>query len=511
MEIESGVLQLAAKELKLKWDEIKDDLKVVVYTDGGAVKCTKVGGFATGGGVHGYIYVDTPTKTNSNAPDGHSPTVEGYLPKAKVVEPLYKVSVLTYFDVAIPLGKGTNNTAELSAGLVALALILESQEKEDFTITGYRLLSDSEYFVKHYNEFLEGWHERGYTSATGSPLKNVDLWKKVHALKQEIGSLGVVTWVKAHDGEAGNTIADYLATCGVNMTLNGAILPAWVHLYQKEYGDTTHELSPVLTEKRFYIHRDNLKNNIYYQMSMGKRWPSDEEGKRDSVGKRIADTCISVVHLEKAETVLDDLSDFCRDKADLSGLMYGRLDFLNKGGLHNRLNTLGCDILRPTKMQVITPTDTELLTELNPARLSWRLAQQYETLADILYGFVTYYPEERDRLLYEVQEITGQIYLNKEGKTKSYELYDEDEDNAVIPVRALVNDRDTVIDLTMDVDIPSLASLKRLGKLLPEVYLLTWSDHKQDKAVNYACVFKVGGDTGLWTSAYSNMHFLSNP
>lgn len=507
MKLNVDVLRHAAKSLKLDFDEIKDELKIVVYTDGGSVKLPTN---AAGSGVHGYVYIDKETKSNSNAPDGHAPTNKGYLPKASVVAPLVKVTVLTYFDMVIPLGAGTNNHAELSAGVAAINFIKDTLESDDFTVTEFYLLSDAEYFVNHYNTNLKTWAERGFTTGSGQPLANVELWKELYSLRDFIDTHGKLTWVKAHDGEAGNEQADYLASCAVNMSLNNVTESSFVHLYQKEYGDTSNTLSPLLTEKRFFLHRENIQNQLYYQMSMGKRWPGDEEGKRDSVGKRIADTCISVVHLENTETVLDDLADYCRDVAKLPGLMYGRLDFLNKGALHNQLDNLGVGILRTVGQHVITTTEAEVLTELNPARLSWRLAQQYEGLSEMLMGFVECYPDDTHRLLYEVQEITGQVYIIKEGKTKTYTLYDEDEDASVIRVRALIGDTETEIDLSMDVDIPSLASLKRLGKLLPEVYLLTWRDHQQDRAVSYAIVLKVGGDTGLWTSAYSNVHFLSN-
>lgn len=510
MELDVEVLRHAAKELKMDFDEIKDDLKIVVYTDGGA---TKPPNGLAGAGVHGYVYVDKDVKTNSNAPDGHSPTSKGYLPKAEVKGDIYKVAVLSYFDIARPLGVGTNNVAELSAGIDALTLIRKAMVATDFKVTEYYLLSDAEYFVSHFNDSLEKWHERDYVNGTGGKLANVELWQQLYELKGDVKDHGKIVWVKAHDGEAGNTKADYLATCAVNMSINGSTEPAFVHQYQKDYGDSTHSLSPLFTEKRFFIQREHINNRLYYQLSMGKRWPGDEEGKRESVGKRISDTCASVIYTEKHETVIDDLADFSREQAGLPGLMYGRLDFLNKGSLYNDLDKLGVNILRCDGQEILLPlteVKTVLMSELDPARLSWRLAQRYEALADMLMNFVQHYPDEPTRLLYEVQEITGQIYLIKEGKTKTYELYDDDEDASVIPVNAFVGDSETKIDLSMDVDIPSLASLKRLGKLLPEVYLLTWRDHQQDRAVSYAVVFKVGGDTGLWTSAYSNVHFLSH-
>lgn len=503
------VLKLAASQLKFKWEDIKDRLKLVIYTDGGAINTPLD---ACGAGVHGYVYLDDETKSGSKAFVGHVPTKMGYLLKTKGKMAHPNVTVLSYFDIVKPIGAGTNNVAELSAGITGLNLVVDNLSNKEFNFATYTLLSDSEYFIKNYNEYLTGWHDRGYVTGSDKPLANESLWRELFEIRERLGSLGEVKWVKAHNNEAGNDRADYLATCSLNMVINNDFETVIYHEPQKQYGDTTTTINDLLSEKRFFINVEHKDDNLYYQLSMGSRWPGNEEDKRDSVGKRISDTCISVVHLANKEPVIDNLIRFVKSTPNLNGMMYGRLDFLNKGSLHESLNRLGCTILRPDKTQVLIPAPTriEFLSELNPARLSWRLAQLHEELATTLMDFIVYRDTDPTQLNFDCHDITSQLYLiNTDPKVKGYKLYDEDVEVSVAKVTAMIGDEVTEISLTMDVDIPSQASLKKFAKQSPKVYLLTWRDDEFERAVSYATIFQIGDDIGIWMSAYSNVHFLT--
>lgn len=99
--------------------------------------------------------------------------------------------------------KTTNNRMELMAVLVALEALKKPCQVEVF--------SDSRYVINALDKgWLHGWHQRGWVKADKKPLKNVDLWKRVHAAIQahEI----VWTWVKGHAGNKYNERCDVLAT-----------------------------------------------------------------------------------------------------------------------------------------------------------------------------------------------------------------------------------------------------------------------------------------------------------
>lgn len=92
-----------------------------------------------------------------------------------------------------------NARAELYALLIGLT---EAQ-------CGDTVLSDSEYCVKGFNEWVNGWEARGWRRADKKPVANRDLWELIHAIKADV-SVSVVK-VKAHDGIYGNELADKLA------------------------------------------------------------------------------------------------------------------------------------------------------------------------------------------------------------------------------------------------------------------------------------------------------------
>ena len=99
----------------------------------------------------------------------------------------------------------TNNRMELTAVIEALAALKRSSE-----ITLY---TDSEYVRKGITEWIIGWKKRGWKTADGKPVKNMDLWQRLDALR----ALHQVhwRWVKGHAGDPGNERADQLANRGV--------------------------------------------------------------------------------------------------------------------------------------------------------------------------------------------------------------------------------------------------------------------------------------------------------
>ncbi|PSB92192.1 ribonuclease HI [Candidatus Pandoraea novymonadis] len=105
----------------------------------------------------------------------------------------------------------TNNRMELLAVIRALEAL-----KKPCKIV---LHTDSQYVQKGISQWIEGWKARGWKTASKMPLKNIDLWKMLDAVRQphEIDW----RWVKGHAGHAGNERADQLAKHGVETLLHG--------------------------------------------------------------------------------------------------------------------------------------------------------------------------------------------------------------------------------------------------------------------------------------------------
>jgi len=96
----------------------------------------------------------------------------------------------------------TNNRMELTAAAEALASL-----KRPCVV---RLHTDSEYLKNGITRWHTGWVRKNWRSATGEPVKNMDLWQRVldAAKPHRIDWL----WVRGHSGDAMNERADALAT-----------------------------------------------------------------------------------------------------------------------------------------------------------------------------------------------------------------------------------------------------------------------------------------------------------
>ncbi|MBU6514038.1 MAG: ribonuclease HI [Betaproteobacteria bacterium] len=100
----------------------------------------------------------------------------------------------------------TNNRMEMLAAITALETLKQPCE--------VRLYTDSQYVLKGMTEWLAGWKARGWKTADRKPVKNVDLWQR---LEQAAAAHRVQwIWVRGHDGNPGNELADELANRGVD-------------------------------------------------------------------------------------------------------------------------------------------------------------------------------------------------------------------------------------------------------------------------------------------------------
>lgn len=99
----------------------------------------------------------------------------------------------------------TNNRMELMSAIKALDMIKIP--------SSVKVYSDSQYVVKGISEWISGWKRRGWKTADGSPVKNVELWQQLDALTEK--HQVEWQWVKGHAGHPGNERADALANRGI--------------------------------------------------------------------------------------------------------------------------------------------------------------------------------------------------------------------------------------------------------------------------------------------------------
>ena len=99
----------------------------------------------------------------------------------------------------------TNNRMELVAVIQALNALKRPSQVQLFV--------DSEYVRNGITAWIAGWKRRGWRTADGKPVKNVDLWQQLETAtaRHRIDW----HWVRGHAGDPGNERADLLANRGV--------------------------------------------------------------------------------------------------------------------------------------------------------------------------------------------------------------------------------------------------------------------------------------------------------
>lgn len=109
------------------------------------------------------------------------------------------------------LGHGTNNIAEITAALKGLLMTPPGAIVD--------LYSDSQYTLKGISEWRAGWERKNWITSDRKPVKNKELWISLFA---EIDKRTVRThWVRGHNGDKFNEVADGLANRGLTMPLGG--------------------------------------------------------------------------------------------------------------------------------------------------------------------------------------------------------------------------------------------------------------------------------------------------
>jgi ribonuclease HI len=99
----------------------------------------------------------------------------------------------------------TNNRMEMLAVIEALKTLEAG--------AAARVHTDSQYVQKGISEWIHGWKRRGWKTAGGGPVKNLDLWRTLDELAGRHRLEWI--WVRGHAGHAENERADVLARRGV--------------------------------------------------------------------------------------------------------------------------------------------------------------------------------------------------------------------------------------------------------------------------------------------------------
>ena len=100
----------------------------------------------------------------------------------------------------------TNNRMELVAAIEGLKILKKSSE--------VNLYTDSVYLKDGITKWIFNWQKNNWKNANKKDVKNKDLWIQLLEVvnKHDINWI----WVKGHEGNIGNEIADNLATSAIS-------------------------------------------------------------------------------------------------------------------------------------------------------------------------------------------------------------------------------------------------------------------------------------------------------
>ncbi len=139
------------------------------------------------------LYTDGAARGNPDGPGGYGAVLEYMDAKGE----LHKKELSQGYV------KTTNNRMELMAVIAGLEALNRSCDVEVY--------SDSKYVVDAFNQhWVDSWIKKGWKRGKNEPVKNVDLWKRLLAAKEQ--HKVTFHWVKGHDGHPQNEKCDELAT-----------------------------------------------------------------------------------------------------------------------------------------------------------------------------------------------------------------------------------------------------------------------------------------------------------
>ena len=92
-----------------------------------------------------------------------------------------------------------------------LAIVKALERCAHMEIKDIEIKTDSKYVADGMNNWLQGWIAKGWKTSTGKPVKNRDLWERLHTLTSCEGVHVSFSHVKAHADDEMNNMVDSLA------------------------------------------------------------------------------------------------------------------------------------------------------------------------------------------------------------------------------------------------------------------------------------------------------------
>lgn len=104
-----------------------------------------------------------------------------------------------------PFSETTNNQMEMMAVIAGLRFAQQRVGSSRILV-----ISDSKYVINGITEWIHNWKKNGWFTASNKPVKNVELWQRMEACR-DAHEFTRFEWVKGHNGNKFNELADRLA------------------------------------------------------------------------------------------------------------------------------------------------------------------------------------------------------------------------------------------------------------------------------------------------------------
>ena len=114
------------------------------------------------------------------------------------------------------VGHEINSTNIRMEGCALIAAIKDANGEE------CQIFTDSEFWINVITKWAPGWAEKGWKKK-GGEIKNLDIVKEAYEIYGS--SNATLTWVRGHEGDTGNEMADEWANTARTKRLDGYIDP----------------------------------------------------------------------------------------------------------------------------------------------------------------------------------------------------------------------------------------------------------------------------------------------
>jgi ribonuclease HI len=473
------------------------DQSIVLYSDGGSKDNY------SGYGIHGYVYSKEPIK-KGNGNSTQVLTDIGYVPKTDIKKTnLEEVKPIEYIDAFGTIaGNSTNNAAELK-GVIESLKIANRYEVNKCTI-----YTDSQYVVKGTNEYISKWKSKNWVKSDGTEVINKEYWidldKRLSEIKRKNVELNI-QWIKGHDNNLGNDIADKSATIARMHTQANIHRHSVTKSPSQGYWVHKKDKHPLLCSKKLYFSTKTAINEP------GKYYCGDHGKRDDLIAKKNSDGCICYIELDTPDVLVERLItkhvDIAEEHDTIVSANLHRLfsqDISNNLYRYEDINLLQTD---PNKFDLYFIDVAPISKSIYPPQLAHRLVNE---LCDLKELFLEYKQSKTNEGIYLETDITNYFYeLNSKGNT----VIKSELDTGLEKLKVDIGYRDgtllkkVAIDLYMGTDLPVRNTLKKLESSNPNITLI--SIVESDFSFRYVVILKTSIGEGIWRSLYGNIKLFT--